>query len=69
MDPYTGKVAEFFDVTGMNWIHSDAWNSITKTLLAKEYEDAILNDFVQTICQWIIQKQKEADEIIIEGTL
>ncbi|WP_270996734.1 hypothetical protein [Listeria seeligeri] len=43
--------------------------ALLKTLLAKEYEDAILNDFVQTICQWIIQKQKEADEIIIEGTL
>ncbi len=35
MDPYTGEVAEFFDVTGMNWIHSDAWNSITKNIASK----------------------------------
>ena len=68
-DPDTGEVSEAFDITGMNWIHNEAWNIIIKDLQSKTYENCELKNFIDSFCSWILEEQKNSDEIMIEGTI
>jgi len=67
--PDTNEVGEKFDVCSMNWIHNKAWNEIISDLQSKSYEDVELKNFVNDFCSWIIENQKDSDEIDVWGTL
>ncbi len=60
---------ESFDVCGMNWIHNRAWSQICTELLSKSYDDMERTAFIDNFCAWIFEKQKNCDEIMVEGTL
>ena len=68
-DPETKEIQEFFDACGMNCIPVTEWEKILIDLQQKEHKDGELKKFTDKFCNWILEKKRSSDEIMIWGTL